>query len=292
MNKRELTIEEIRDIAFRTNGRSDNSIWMAQRYGKLTSSKFGRAISVIRNANSTNIQHLRNGIYAPTNVDQVAGIKCGLDPESLATDANLNTTGSIVKLTRLWMFRNIIMGASPEGLFLPDPHRACAFGILEVKCHSSMREVKIDCSSEWHNHLTYLDCSNMRKKRHDYNHQRQGPMAAVGVCWCYFVIWPRSKIKSQRIRRYYGWSIRYVPQFESVYNHQINCTEDFDEGFSDRARRDTEEENVKPYDHRARDLTSILHQICAVAQYLRHMVTQSNVIYQNIVCLFLRIKSA
>ena len=74
---KELRIEEIREIAFRTTGQSQNSDWMAHRYAKLTSSKFGRAISVIKNPHSTNIQRLRDDIYAPKNLDHVPAIKWG-----------------------------------------------------------------------------------------------------------------------------------------------------------------------------------------------------------------------
>ena len=75
MDKKELTIEEIRDIAFTTTGQSCNSEWMANRDGKLRSPKYGREISVIRNPNSTNIQPLRDDIFAPKNVAHVPGIK-------------------------------------------------------------------------------------------------------------------------------------------------------------------------------------------------------------------------
>ena len=83
-------------------------------------------------------------------------------------------TGSIVKPTGVWMFRNNMMGASPDGLVFTDPHAACAVGILEVKCPYSMRDVKIECTSKWHHHLTYLDCKNMLKKTHAYNYHIQG----------------------------------------------------------------------------------------------------------------------
>ena len=72
---KELSIEEIRDIAFRTTGQSHNSDGMAHRYGKITASKFGRAISVIKNPHSTNIQHLRDDNCAPKNLDYVSAIK-------------------------------------------------------------------------------------------------------------------------------------------------------------------------------------------------------------------------
>ena len=188
MNNRQLTTEEIRDIAFRTTGQSHSKDWKAYRYGKLTSSKFGRAISVMRNPHSTNIQHLRDELFAPNNLDHVPAIKWGVDREPVAIDAYHNATESIVKPTWVWVFHNNLMGASPDGLVFTDPHATSAVGILEVKCPYSMRDVKIECASEWHHHLPYLDCRNELKTTHDYYHQIQGAMAAVGVEWCDFVI--------------------------------------------------------------------------------------------------------
>ena len=74
MDKRELSTEDIRHIAFTPTDQNHNSDWMAHRYGKLTSSKFGRAISVMRNTNSKNIQRLREDINAPKNLDNVPAI--------------------------------------------------------------------------------------------------------------------------------------------------------------------------------------------------------------------------
>ena len=109
IDKKEVSSEEIRDIAFRTTGQSHNSDWKAHRSGKLTSSKFGRAIGVINNPHSTNIQRLRDDIYARKNLDHVPAIEWGLNYESVATDAYQNVSNNVVKPTGLWMFRNKIM---------------------------------------------------------------------------------------------------------------------------------------------------------------------------------------
>ena len=242
MAQRELSIEEIRDIAFRTTGQSHNNAWMAHRYGKLTSSKFGRAISVIGNPHTTNIQRLRDDLFTPKNLDHVPAIKWGLDHEPVAIDAYHNMTSNVVKPTGLWMFRNNIMGASPDGLVYTDPHAPSAVGIIEVKCPYSLRDVTIECNLEWHHHLSYLDCNNELKKTHDYYHQIQGAMAAVGVEWCDFVIWTPRNVKVQRIHRDYGWAIRYLPQLETFFKQHIVRKEDFDEGYTDPTMQDTDEE--------------------------------------------------
>ena len=146
----------------------------------------------------------------------------------------------------------------------------CTVGILEVNCPYSMRDVQIECTSEWQHHLQYLDCNNMLKKTHDNYHQIQGAMAAVEVDWCDFVRWTLSNMKIQRSPRDHWWSMLYVPQLESFYRHHIIHKEDFYEGLSDTATRDTEEEPFERYDHPARDLPSILHHVGPAAHYLRH----------------------
>ena len=76
-----------------------------------------------------------------------------MDHESVAIDAYQNMTNNVVKPTGIWMFRNNIMGGSPDGLVFTDRHGVCAVGIIEVKCPYSLRDVKIECASEWHHHL-------------------------------------------------------------------------------------------------------------------------------------------
>ena len=165
----------------------------------------------MRKPHSTNIQHLRDDINSPKNLDHVQVIRWGWDHEPLAFDEYQNKTGSIVKPSGLWMLHNIIMGASLDGPVFTGRQDACAVGILEVKCPYSMREVKIECTSEWHHHLTYPDCNNMLKKSHEYYHQIQGAMAAVLVTWCDFVICTPSNLKIQHIPRDHGWTMRCPP---------------------------------------------------------------------------------
>ena len=74
MFTRQVTTEEIRDLAYMTIGQSHNNDWMNHRYGKRTSSKFARAINVMRHPQPTNIQHLREDINDPKNLGHVPAI--------------------------------------------------------------------------------------------------------------------------------------------------------------------------------------------------------------------------
>ena len=92
MDKKELPIVEIRDLAFRTTDLSHNTDWMSHQYVKITSSKFRRAMSVIMNHHSTNIKGLRDDIYATKNLDHVPAIRLWIDHEWVAMDAYQNMT--------------------------------------------------------------------------------------------------------------------------------------------------------------------------------------------------------
>ena len=195
MSQRVLSRVEIQDVAFRTTGQRNNSRWKAQRYGKLTSSNFGRAIAVMENPHLTNVQRLSNDLYNSKNLDNIAAIRWGVNHESVAIYAYQHMTGRVVKPTGIWLFHNNIMGASPDGLVFGDQHNASAVGILEVKCPYSLRDTEIGCDSEWQHHLHYLDCNNELKKTHEYYHQIQGAIAAVGVQWYDFVIRTPRRVK-------------------------------------------------------------------------------------------------
>ena len=115
MAQRLLSKEEICDLAFRTTGQRNNSSLMVHQYGKLTSSHFGRAISARNNPNLTNIQTLRDDLFAPKNLDHIPAIKWVVDHESVAIGAYQHITGDVVKPTGIWMFHNkIIMTTAPS----------------------------------------------------------------------------------------------------------------------------------------------------------------------------------
>ena len=148
----------------------------------------------------------------------------------------------------------------------------CVWGSFDQVESKNFRYFKLEFFlNSWAHHLLYLDCKNMLMKTNEYYHQIQGALTAMVVDLSAFVIWTRSNVKIHSIPGDHAESMRYVPQLESFYKHQIIRKEDFDEGFSEMTTEDTDEE---PFEHPARDLTSNLHPIGPAEQYLRHMVTQ------------------
>ena len=116
----ELTREEIRTLAARTDQTQSagKSLWKKIRKGRLTSSNFGRALSAILNPHESTIEKLKGDIYFPKNIDSIPAVKWGKEHESVAISAYVNETGAFYDSTGLWMFKNNMLGASPDGLIL------------------------------------------------------------------------------------------------------------------------------------------------------------------------------
>ena len=274
MNNRVLTPEEIRNIAWRTTGQSHSSDGKAYRNGKLTSSKFGRAIRVMHNAHPTKVQPLRDELYVRKNLAHVPAIRWGLDHESVAIDACKNKSGSIVKPTGVWMFRNYSMGASPDGLVFTWPsrrvccgHPRCQVPLFDARCERVVARRVAQLS----------ELSRLQKQSQEValllspNPRGDGSGWGGVVRLCHL-----DPEQYEDLPHSSRWRVvdALHPHLESFYKHQITRKEDFDVCFSDAATGDTDEEPFQPYEHPARHLTSILHPIGPAPQYRRHMGTQ------------------
>ena len=67
-----------------------------------------------------------------------------------------------------------------------------------------------------------------------------------------------------------------VPQLEAFYKHQILRKEDVDmvEWVSDAVNASSDDDLVEPFEHPARDITTILHPIGPAGHFLRHLIVQ------------------
>ena len=115
------------------------------------------------------------------------------------------------------------------------------------------------------------------KWTHEYYHQVQGAIAAVGVHWCDFVIWTPRRVKLERIYIDYGWTMRYVPRHEHFYYRYLVRKEDTKSTGWDSATANasTDEDALEPFEHPTRDLTSILHLIGPAGPFLSHLVVHA-----------------
>ena len=228
----ELTRDDIRSFADRTNphcgvsGPDGKNIWMNARLGRLTSSNFGRAICAIRNPQRSTIDNLRADIYAPRKIDFIPAVRWGTEHEPVALSAYINKTGAIIRTTGVWLYKNGLMGASPDGLVMGGDDASEPLAVIEVKCPYSMRNVKLkDPSKGWPRHLKYLDLNDRLKRNHYYYHQIQGSMHAVEVDWCDFIIWTPCQMLIQTIQRDVVWGEVNLPRLESFFNDYLAPSE-------------------------------------------------------------------
>ena len=280
----ELTLLQIRDIALKTTGQRTNPLWQQYRHGRLTASNFGRAIRILNRRSAGEIQRMKQDMYNPKSLDNIPAIRWGVKHEARAIDEYVSLTGAIVKPSGLWLYSNRVMGASPDGLVFADTHATAPIGIIEVKCPYSMRNVSVVWDTDWRDHLRYLDCNSELKKNHDYYHQIQGTMYAVGVQWCDFVIWTPSKLRIQRIPIDTAWGERYLGQLQDLYHDRLERVEDGPEGQSEAAevgyQSGLEEDALFLWGDK-QDLTSVLHPVGPSSMELRSQMEQAFAIHMS-----------
>ena len=145
-----LTFEEIETVAENTKGQSMNADWRNLRKGKLTSSMFGRVLSVAASPSESNVEKLRADLFTPKKLDYIPAIKWGIAHEAQAITAYAHDSKTIVKPTGIWLYPNGVMGASPDGLVYNSVTERNPAGILEVKCPYSLRNTVISDKKQWH----------------------------------------------------------------------------------------------------------------------------------------------
>ena len=144
---------------------------------------------------------MRGEIYFPKDLNNIQANK-GEEHETGAIEAYVRENRVIVKPTGLWLYANGFMGASPVGLLFDREWEPGPVVIVEVKCHYSMLDVRINSEAESTKLLVYIDCQNRLLPSHTYFHQVKGTMHAVGVYLWDFFVWNRHNTLSIRICSY------------------------------------------------------------------------------------------
>ena len=224
-------------------------------------------------------------MYYPKSLDHIPAIKWGIEHEAQAIDEYVKRTGLIVKPTGIWMFKNGIMGASPDGLIFSLPNQSRAEGIIEVKCPYSMRDVYVRNPLDWPKHLKYLDNDAELKQGHDYYHQIQGTMYATRTQWCDFVIWTPHDIHIERIKRDDLWGKNYIYPLEALYQEKLKREEnDETTDTEEEYKREAWEGGHGTFGHwnwwggelkPIRDVNTILSPVGNASHELRYQVVMS-----------------
>ena len=114
------------------------------------------------------------------------------------------------------------MGASPDGV-VHDPSFENPFGLVEVKCPDSFRDVTPHEAAKSEKFFCCLDKANKLKPKrtHKYYCQVQGQMAITERAWCDFVVYTETGLSIERILfDAVFWNNDLLPKLTAFYD---NC---------------------------------------------------------------------
>ena len=214
--------EEIQNIECNTRGQSDDKLWYEERRMRLTASNFG---SVLKR---------RESIYPKTILNKQFYSSCtktvpkpclwGKNMEEIAIKEYLQkceqnnhlikacvSCGFIVNSQVPWL------GASPDCL-LYDPTECKPYGIGEVKCPFSKKEMTIDNARDDPTFFLENKSKPTLKRNHNYFYQIQGLMATCNVEWAELIVYTEKDIVSERV--YFDndlWNKEMLPKLTSFY---------------------------------------------------------------------------
>ena len=188
-----ITQAEVSEIEKNTREQSSSEQWFHERQKRLTSSNFG---AIVKRRKSIYLKSLMAKIKNDSKYSNCAKqCQWGKDKEknvvieyfktkrNCGEDVNVcSTCGFAVNIDLPWL------GASPDFLVF-DPKEELSFGIGEVKCPFSKKDVSIDeASKDKQFFLQNINGKIQLRKSHNYFYQIQGCMTSLNVSWCDFVV--------------------------------------------------------------------------------------------------------
>ena len=210
-----------------TRRQSDNNLWFEERRLRLTASNFGLVLKrresifpksiLTKQFNSVNSKTKtpKPCLWGQNNEQNAITKyleKCNHDVQCIKACVQC---GLVVNAEAPWL------GGSPD-CFLHDPSEEKPYGIGEVKCPFSKKDMTIEdaCSDSSFFMLPANDenPTPTLKRNHNYYYQLQGLMATCNVEWADFIVYTMEEVFSERI--YFEnelWNKNMLPKLTSFY---------------------------------------------------------------------------
>ena len=214
--------EQIQNIECNTRGQSDDQLWYEERRIRLTASNFG---SVMKRRDSIHPKTILNKQFNSSCTKPVPK-PClwGQNKEEIAIKKYLEKCNKNNHLIKACVSCGFILnsrvpwlGASPDCL-LYDPTESKPYGIGEVKCPFSKKEMTIEHACDDPTFFLEKKSKPTLKKNHNYFYQIQGLMATCNVEWADLIVYTEEDIVSERI--YFDhelWDKTMLPKLTSFY---------------------------------------------------------------------------
>jgi hypothetical protein len=183
--KKKLTQEAVFEIAQETVGQSSNAKWCSLRRTLITASNFYSILHKLpKTSTAKSVEHL---LYAMYSSSSKGALRHGLDYEGEARDFYVATTGVHVEECGIFVDKDGMLGASPDGLIEED-------GLLEIKCPytpytNKCKSITEAIGKKW---ITYLDNSENEiklKLNSQYYLQIIGQLGITGRSYCDLLVY-------------------------------------------------------------------------------------------------------
>ena len=217
-----ITQAEVLEIEKNTREQSSSDQWFNERQKRLTSSNFGAVVKrrksiypkslIAKIKNSSKNSNCPKQCQWRKDKEKNAVVEYFKRKQNCGENVNVcSTCGFVVNLDLPWL------GASPDFLVY-DPTEASSFGIGEVKCPFSKKDVTIEeASKDKQFFLQNVHGKIQLKKTHNFFYQIQGCMASLNVCWCDFVVFTNVDLFIERIYFDKDFWLNIVPELSSFY---------------------------------------------------------------------------
>jgi len=200
-----LSFEQIKDIASKTIGKSQNVKWCLYRKFRLTSSNFHKVIKSVKNNRYPN--SLYKSLLGKYFVEGVKSIEWGKTHESIAIEEFEKANNCIVTKTGIWLHESGFLGASPDGLLYDENSSYC----IEVKCPYKFRneDLKIALTNT-NDYIINFDTNKndfVLNSDHEYYDQIQGQMHMTKISSAILIIWTTKSLVAFKINQDPNWSL-------------------------------------------------------------------------------------
>lgn len=224
-----VTPEERNKIEKETQPQFKSFLWYSERARRITGSRCGKILCQKMKTDALLISILYpKPTLNTTNLP--LPLKWGIENESNAlrkyvqfmrseghTNLITEPCGFVIHPTQGWL------GASPDAVIM-DPTVEDKYGILEIKCPFSKREIHpIDACKDSQFYCTYNDNRIKLKRDHQYYHQVQLQLYVTSdkSKWCDFFIFTNKGYAVERIYPDEEWQRTKIKELEDYYNNYM-----------------------------------------------------------------------
>lgn len=216
-----IDLNQIKQIANKTIGQSENIKWSLYRQYRLTASNFHKILMCMRKNKPIFPISLYKTLLGQYRIDSMKSIQWGRTHEITAIEEFQKKYKITVQSTGIWLHESGLLGASPDGLSDVQGNKVC----IEVKCPYKYRNSNLkECLTDCKDYIIYFDTNlndfNLNDK-HPYYDQIQGEIYLTKSTSAILIIWTPNMMIVVQIEKDPEWSSNIDLLLKFYYNNYI-----------------------------------------------------------------------